>query len=142
MLSRWTDFFESDGEKKWRNRDNEFVSPVLSHAKLIEKWDIDYIYIDSAAQQTRFDFAQNYDISTINAKKSVLDGIGHVSAIIDNDKLYVDQECKQSQACLDAYQWDPNPNLIKEKPKHNMASHMADGMRYALYSFQTAQVSF
>jgi hypothetical protein len=39
MLSRWTDFFESDGEKKWRNRDNEFVSPVLSHAKLIEKWE-------------------------------------------------------------------------------------------------------
>ena len=110
--------------------------------KLIDRWDIDYIYIDSAAQQTRFDFAQNYDISTINAKKSVLDGIGHVSAIIDNDYLYVDQECKESLKCLDSYQWDPNPNLIKEKPKHNMASHMADGLRYALYSFQTAQVSF
>jgi hypothetical protein len=110
--------------------------------KLIERWDIDYIYIDSAAQQTRFDFAQNYDISTINAKKSVLDGISHVAGIADNNLLVVDQECKQSLACLDAYQWDPNPNLIKEKPKHNMASHMADGLRYALYSFQTAQVSF
>ena len=43
--------------------------------KLIHKWDIDYIYIDSAAQQTRYDFAQNYDISTINANKSVIDGI-------------------------------------------------------------------
>jgi len=110
--------------------------------KLIDRWDIDYIYIDSAAQQTRFDFAQNYDISTINAKKSVLDGIGHVSGIIDNDKLYVDQECKESLKCLDAYQWDPNPNLLKEKPKHNMASHMADGLRYGLYSFQTANISF
>lgn len=110
--------------------------------KLINRWDIDYIYIDSAAQQTRFDLAQNYDISTINAKKSVLDGIGHVSGIVENDKLYVDQECKQSLACLDAYQWDPNPNLIKEKPKHNMASHMADGLRYGLYSFQTANISF
>tara|TARA_R110000796_G_scaffold22116_1_gene64420 strand:- start:1200 stop:2234 length:1035 start_codon:yes stop_codon:yes gene_type:complete len=110
--------------------------------KLIERWDIDFIYIDSAAQQTRFDFAQNYDISTINAKKSVLDGISHVAGIADNNLLFVDQECKQSLACLDAYQWDPNPNLIKEKPKHNMASHMADGLRYALYSFQTAQVSF
>jgi len=65
-----------------------------------------------------------------------------VSAIIDNDYLYVDQECKESLKCLDSYQWDPNPNLIKEKPKHNMASHMADGLRYALYSFQTSQVSF
>ena len=110
--------------------------------KLIDRWDIDYIYIDSAAQQTRFDFAQNYDISTINAKKSVLDGIGYVSGIVDNDKLYVDQECKESLKCLDAYQWDPNPNLLKEKPRHNMASHMADGLRYGLYSFQTANVSF
>ena len=110
--------------------------------KLIDRWDIDYIYIDSAAQQTRFDLAQNYDISTINAKKSVLDGIGHVSSLIDNDNLYVDQECKQSLICLDSYQWDPNPNLVREKPKHNMASHMADGLRYALYSFQTANISF
>ena len=110
--------------------------------KLIDRWDIDYIYIDSAAQQTRYDFAQNYDISTINAKKSVLDGIGHVSGVVDNDILFVDQEAKQSLSCLDAYQWDPNPNLLKEKPKHNMASHMADGLRYALYSFETSQVSF
>jgi len=110
--------------------------------KLIDRWDIDYIYIDSAAQQTRYDFAQNYDISTINAKKSVLDGIGHVSGIVDNDILFVDQESKESLTCLDAYQWDPNPNLMKEKPKHNMASHMADALRYALYSFQTSNISF
>ena len=110
--------------------------------KLIDRWDIDYIYIDSAAQQTRFDFAQNYGISTINAKKSVLDGIAHVAAIVDNDFLFVDQLQKESLICLDAYQWDPNPNLIKEKPKHNTASHMADALRYALYSFQTSSTSF
>lgn len=110
--------------------------------KLIDRWNIDFIYIDSAAQQTRFDFAQNYDISTINAKKSVLDGIGHVAGIIDNNKLIVDQQCKESLTCLDSYQWDPNPNLVREKPKHNMASHMADAIRYALYSFITATVSF
>lgn len=110
--------------------------------KLIDRWDIDYIYIDSAAQQTRFDFAQNYGISTVNAKKSVLDGIGHVSGIIDNNKLFVDQHAKETLTCLDAYQWDPNPNLMKEKPKHNMASHMADALRYALYSFVTGTSSF
>jgi len=109
---------------------------------LIDKWDIDYIYIDSAAAQTRFDFAQNYDISTINAKKSVLDGIAHVAAIVDNDTMFVHQECKETLGCLDAYQWDTNPNLVREKPKHNMASHMADALRYALYSFQTGGGTF
>jgi len=110
--------------------------------KLIDKWDIDYIYIDSAAQQTRFDFAQNYDITTINAKKSVLDGIGSVAGIVDNDQLFVHQGCKESLLCLDQYQWDPNPNLLKEKPKHNYASHMADAIRYALYSFETSATTF
>ena len=110
--------------------------------KLIKKWDIDYIYIDSAAQQTRYDFAQNYDISTINAKKSVLDGIGHVAGIVDNDSLIVNQTCKEVMLSLDQYQWDPNPNLMKERPKHDMSSHMADALRYALYSFETSITSF
>ena len=109
---------------------------------LMQKWDIDFIYIDSAAQQTRYDFALQYDISTSNAKKSVLDGIAHVAAIVDNDKLFVDQRCAETLSCLDQYQWDPNPNLAKEKPKHNKASHMADALRYALYSFETSQSGF
>lgn len=110
--------------------------------RLVDKWDIDFIFIDSAAQQTRFDFAQNYDISTTNAKKSVLDGIANVAAVVDNDKLVVDQRCSHSLSCLDQYQWDPNPNLAREKPKHNMASHMADALRYAIYSFETSSSGF
>ena len=110
--------------------------------RLVDKWDIDYIYIDSAAQQTRFDFAQNYDLSTINAKKSVLDGIAHVAGIVDNDSLLVNQTCLESMMALDQYQWDPNPNLAREKPRHNRASHMADALRYALYSFETSNSGF
>ena len=29
MISRWTDFFTSDGEKEWRNRDNEFEENII-----------------------------------------------------------------------------------------------------------------
>ena len=115
---------------------------ALEIQNLVSKWDIDFIFIDSAAQQTRYDFALQYDISTSNAKKSVLDGIAHVASIVDNDKLFVDQRCDESLTCLDQYQWDPNPNLAKEKPKHNRASHMADALRYALYSFETTQSGF
>ena len=110
--------------------------------RMVQKYNIDYIYIDSAAQQTRYDFAQNYDISTINAKKSVLDGIGQVAGIIDNDTLFIDQRCSNSLSAVDQYQWDPNPNLLKEKPKHNMASHMSDALRYALYTFETSANTF
>ena len=109
---------------------------------LQDKHNIDWIYIDSAAQQTRFDFAQNYDISTINAKKSVLDGIGEIASLVDNDNLIVDQKCRHTLECLDQYQWDPNPNLMKEKPKHDAYSHMADALRYALYTFETSSTTF
>lgn len=99
------------------------------------EWDPDFIFIDSGAQQTKADLAYDYDIITSNAKKSVLDGIGYISSLIDNDQLYVgSSELTQVLAAFDGYAWDPNQNLIKEKPIHNNASHMADAMRYALYS--------
>jgi len=110
--------------------------------QMIDKWEIDAIYIDSAAQQMRFDLAQNYDISTINATKSVLDGIAAVSTIVDNDNLIVDQRCKHTLMSLDQYQWNPNENLLTEKPVHNMASHMADALRYALYTFVASDITF
>ena len=127
---------------EYLNSERTTEQHAMEIRKLINKWNIDYIYIDSAAQQTRFDFAQNYDITTINAKKSVLDGIGHVAGIVDNDNLIVHQSCTEAISSLDQYQWDPNPNLMKEKPKHNAASHMADAIRYALYSFETSATTF
>ena len=39
MLSRWTDFFTSDGEKEWRNREGEFESTISTRSELIEKWE-------------------------------------------------------------------------------------------------------
>ncbi|CAL2080838.1 DUF1572 domain-containing protein [Tenacibaculum sp. 190524A02b] len=38
MLSRWTDFFTEDGEKPWRNRDDEFVNTFQSKEELIDYW--------------------------------------------------------------------------------------------------------
>jgi Protein of unknown function (DUF1572) len=39
MLSRWTDFLTTDGEKEWRNRDSEFEEKNTSKQQLIEIWD-------------------------------------------------------------------------------------------------------
>ncbi len=39
MLSRWTDFLSSDGEKDWRNRDEEFESQITSKQELLTKWE-------------------------------------------------------------------------------------------------------
>jgi hypothetical protein len=38
MLSRWTDFLISDGEKEWRNRDTEFEEQHLNKQQLVDYW--------------------------------------------------------------------------------------------------------
>lgn len=111
-------------------------------SEIMERQDVDYCFIDAAAAQTRYDLAQNYDITTTNAKKSVLDGIGMVASLVDNDKLIVHQSCEQVLRSLDQYRWDPNPNLMREKPVHDSSSHMADALRYALYSFEQSAPTF
>jgi hypothetical protein len=39
MLSRFTDFLTTDGEKPWRHRDSEFDDAVVPRAELLETWD-------------------------------------------------------------------------------------------------------
>lgn len=39
MLSRWTDFLNTDGEKAWRNRDEEFEESVMTKEELQAAWD-------------------------------------------------------------------------------------------------------
>lgn len=39
MLSRWTDFLFSDGEKEWRDRDSEFENDIKTREELLKKWD-------------------------------------------------------------------------------------------------------
>jgi hypothetical protein len=38
LLSRWTDFLTTDGEKPWRHRDEEFVDAVTARAELTAHW--------------------------------------------------------------------------------------------------------
>jgi hypothetical protein len=38
MLSRWTDFLTSDGEKEWRKRDEEFENVMKTKEALMQKW--------------------------------------------------------------------------------------------------------
>lgn len=38
MLSRWTDFLTTDGEKEWRNRDAEFESDSNSKEEVMKIW--------------------------------------------------------------------------------------------------------
>lgn len=109
------------------------------HADVIKekenKWNIDAIFIDSAAAQAIADLAYEHDIVTTPAKKSLLDGIAFVQNLIEKDKVIVDYRCTKILEMLDQYRWDDNSNLLRERPVHDKYSHGADALRYAIYSY-------
>lgn len=39
MMSRWTDFLHTDGEKEWRQRDAEFENDLPDREAIMQKWE-------------------------------------------------------------------------------------------------------
>ena len=99
----------------------------------VDEWNIDTIYIDSAAQQVKADFAYDYDIYCENAVKSVNDGISYVQVLIENNNLYFDlMGASHTFSAMSSYRW--NPNTETPKPIHDWTSHPCDAVRYAIYT--------
>jgi len=127
-----------DGERYYLL--DEYISRESTTSELagviqekIDEWRIDNIYIDSAAQQVKADFAYDYDINTTNAIKSVNDGINFVQSLIENDKLHFDTEgASHSFRAMASYKWNTATDI--PKPVHDWASHACDAIRYALYT--------
>lgn len=99
------------------------------------KWGVEVIFIDSAAAQFASDLAYLYDLSTTKAKKDVLPGIAYVQTLLAQGRLRVSPNCTNVLAMFDQYRWDQRENLQKERPLHDEYSHMADAVRYALYTY-------
>lgn len=101
---------------------------------MIDEYAIDFIYIDAAAAQTKYDLAYDYDITTMKAKKSINDGIGYVASLVEHDRIFVNKSCTNTIDMFENYRWDDKEGLINERPKHDKHSHIADALRYALYT--------
>jgi hypothetical protein len=39
LISRWTDFLTTDGEKPWRNRDQEFIDTFADRSEIVAYWE-------------------------------------------------------------------------------------------------------
>lgn len=105
--------------------------------EIIDRWDglPGGLFIDSAAAQFAGDLAYGYDISTIKAKKQVLEGIAYVQTLVEQGRIKVAPHCKHTIEMFSQYQWDNRETLTREKPVHSKVSHIADALRYALYTY-------
>lgn len=101
--------------------------------EFIQRYRCDPIFIDGAAAQFAADLAYVHDIATVGAKKAVLPGITFLQNVIEQNRLFVVPHCQRVLQVLDQYRWDITTQ--KERPVHDQYSHMADALRYALYSY-------
>jgi hypothetical protein len=53
MLSRWTDFLTSDGEKTWRNREREFEENYCSREEMLRAWERGWECLFSALESLK-----------------------------------------------------------------------------------------
>lgn len=102
---------------------------------LTKRWGVEVVFIDSAAAQFSSDLAYLYDIASTKAKKDVLPGIAYVQTLVQQNRLKIMDHCENVLAMFDQYRWDERESLQRERPLHDSYSHMADAVRYALYSY-------
>lgn len=63
MVSRWSDFLTSDGEKDYRNRDGEFMDDITNKAELIAVWEKGWtVLIDTLTDLTEQDLLKSINI--------------------------------------------------------------------------------
>jgi hypothetical protein len=74
MVSRWTDFLTTDGEKPDRNRDGEFETKRLSKAQLMDRWEHGWrVFLDALESLHEQDLEKNVHIR--GQAHSVIDAI-------------------------------------------------------------------
>ncbi len=74
MVSRWTDFLTTDGEKPNRNRDGEFETKRLSKAQLMDHWQHGWhVFFDALESLHEQDLEKNVHIR--GQAHSVIDAI-------------------------------------------------------------------
>jgi len=74
MISRWTDFLTSDGEKKTRNRDDEFLDSIASKEELIAVWEKGWdVFLNTLNSLTEEDLLKSVTIR--GQQHTVIDAI-------------------------------------------------------------------
>ena len=99
MLSRWTDIFDTDGEKEWRKRDEEFVNDVQSREELLVIWNRGWDKLfETLNNLTPFDLERIIYIRSeaLTVSEAILRQAAHypyhVGQIVYIGKMVMDQE--------------------------------------------------
>lgn len=82
LQSRFTDFLTADGEKPWRDRDEEFQPRVVSRVELLSKWDEGWaVLLDTLAHLSDEDLQRTVTIRglPVPAHEALHRSLAHLS---------------------------------------------------------------
>jgi len=98
MLSRWTDFLTTDGEKESRNRDAEFENDIVTKGELLQKWNEGWqIFLSTLKSLTESDLEKTIYIR--NQGHTVMEAINrqlahypyHIGQIVFIGKMFAEK---------------------------------------------------
>ena len=99
MLSRWTDFLTTDGEKPWRERDAEFEKEDITREQMMKQWEAGWQCLFTALNSIT-DFDLDKIIFIRDEGHTVLEAVNrqiahysyHVGQIVYISKLRTNKE--------------------------------------------------
>ena len=99
LRSRWTDVLTTDGEKPWRNRDEEFVDRYASRAELLDDWERGWTALfDSLASLRADDLVRSVSVRgeaqslALAAMRSLAHVAYHVGQIVQLSRVRAGNE--------------------------------------------------
>jgi hypothetical protein len=103
MLSRWTNFLTEDGEKPWRQRDDEFEHEAMSREQLLTLWEEGWQCMFNALMPlTEEDLAKNVLIrgEKLTVTDAIVRQLMHYAYHIGQIVLLCKQEAAEGWASL------------------------------------------
>lgn len=122
-----------DAVRRGRQKtDSEYVK---DWSEFVNGYDVQYGYVDPSASSFRLALWRAGFDYFYNANNDVLDGIRYVQNKLMDGTFKISRKCAEARKQMSSYVWDnKSQKLGTDKPLKQQA-HMADAMRYGIYSY-------
>ncbi len=126
MVSRFTDFLTTDGEKEWRKRDAEFEDDIVDKKILLDKWNTGWACLLATLKKLKPEDLSK-EIYIRNQGHSVVEAINrqlchyayHVGQMVFIGKM----TCNKSWSCLSIKKGDSNAYNAEKFSKAKHTEH-------------------
>ncbi|MDE5556887.1 MAG: PBSX family phage terminase large subunit [Ruminococcus sp.] len=125
---RLKEYYYDGRNKKIQKTDEEYYSAL---EKLAEGFDVRHVIIDPSAASFITTIKKHGKFSVRKARNDVLNGIRTTMTLLDNDRLFFCENCKDTIREFALYRWDEKSGkdaVIKEN------DHAMDDIRYFCYT--------